>query len=104
MGKRGRHALSVLEGGGRGSVRADLRTESDRNNKEKLKRVFIHLSISVAVRSKTSVCGLSLADIWVRILPVAWKLASRECCVLSGVGFTDGLITRPEKSYRMLCV
>jgi hypothetical protein len=24
-----------------------------------------------------------------------------ECCVLSGRGFCDGLITRPEESYRM---
>jgi hypothetical protein len=29
---------------------------------------------------------------------------SCECCVLSGRGFCDGLITRPEESYRMLCV
>ena len=27
-----------------------------------------------------------------------------ECCVLSGRGLCDGLITRPEESYRLLCV
>jgi len=27
-----------------------------------------------------------------------------ECCVLSGRGLCDGLITRPEGSYRMWCV
>jgi len=27
-----------------------------------------------------------------------------ECCVLSGRGPSDGLITRPEESYRLLCV
>jgi hypothetical protein len=27
-----------------------------------------------------------------------------ECCVLSGRGFCDGLITRPEESYRLRCV
>ena len=27
-----------------------------------------------------------------------------ECCVLSGRGLCDGLITRPEKSYRVWCV
>jgi len=27
-----------------------------------------------------------------------------ECCVLSGRGLNDDLITRPEKSYRMWCV
>ena len=27
-----------------------------------------------------------------------------ECCVLSGRGLYDELITRPEKSYRLWCV
>ena len=27
-----------------------------------------------------------------------------ECCVLSGRGICDGLITRPEESYRLWCV
>ena len=27
-----------------------------------------------------------------------------ECCVMSGRGLCDGLITRPEKSYRLWCV
>jgi hypothetical protein len=27
-----------------------------------------------------------------------------ECCVLLGKGFCDGLITRPEESYRLWCV
>jgi hypothetical protein len=27
-----------------------------------------------------------------------------ECCVLSGRGLCDGLVTRPEESYRMWCV
>ena len=27
-----------------------------------------------------------------------------ECCVLSGRGLCDGLITRPEESYRCLTV
>jgi hypothetical protein len=29
---------------------------------------------------------------------------SCECCMLSGRGLCDELITRPEKSYRMWCV
>jgi len=29
---------------------------------------------------------------------------SCECCVLSGRGLCDGMITRPEESYRMWCV
>jgi hypothetical protein len=28
----------------------------------------------------------------------------RECCVLSGRGLCDELITRPEESYRLQCV
>jgi len=27
-----------------------------------------------------------------------------ECCELSGTGLCDGLITRPDKSYRLWCV
>jgi len=27
-----------------------------------------------------------------------------ECCVLSGRGLCDRLITHPEESYRLLCV
>jgi hypothetical protein len=26
---------------------------------------------------------------------------SCECCVLSGIGLCDGLVTRPEESYRL---
>ena len=38
---------------------------------------------------------------WVRIPPGAWIC---ECCVLSGRGLCDELITRPEESYRLWCV
>jgi hypothetical protein len=38
---------------------------------------------------------------WFRILPVAWMIVCCECCVLSGRGLCDGLITRPEESYRL---
>ena len=37
--------------------------------------------------------------VWVRIPPGAWKFVSCECCVLSGRGLCDELITRPEESY-----
>jgi len=42
---------------------------------------------------------------WVRI-PTggAWMFVFCECCVLSGRGLCDGLITRPEESYRLWCV
>jgi len=45
-----------------------------------------------------------LLRLWVRIPPVVRMSVCFECCVLSGRGFCEGLITRPEKSYRLLCV
>ena len=41
---------------------------------------------------------------WVRIPPGAWIFVCCECCVLSGRGLYDELITRPEESYRLWCV
>jgi hypothetical protein len=41
---------------------------------------------------------------WVLIPPVAWMFVCCECCVLSGRGLCDELITRPEESYRLWCV
>jgi len=38
---------------------------------------------------------------WVRIPPGAWMFVCCECCVLSGRGLWDELITRPEESYRL---
>jgi hypothetical protein len=35
---------------------------------------------------------------------VAWVSVCCECCVLSGRGLCDELITRPEESYRLWCV
>ena len=40
----------------------------------------------------------------VRIPPGAWMFVCCECCVLSGRGLCDELITRPEESYRLWCV
>jgi hypothetical protein len=37
-----------------------------------------------------------------KIPPGAWMSVSRECCVLSGL--CDGLVPRPEESYRLWCV
>ena len=45
-----------------------------------------------------------LLRLWVRIPPEAWVFVCCECCVLSGTGLCDELITRPEESYRPWCV
>ena len=39
--------------------------------------------------------------LWVRIPPAAWMFVCCECCVLSGRGLCDELITHPEESYRL---
>jgi hypothetical protein len=45
-----------------------------------------------------------LLGLWVRIPPGAWMSVCVECSVLSDRGLCDGLITRPETSYRLWCV
>jgi len=45
-----------------------------------------------------------LLRLWVRIPPGAWIFVYCECCVLSGRGLCDGLIIRPDESYRLWCV
>ena len=42
-----------------------------------------------------------LLRLWVRIPPEAWTFVSCECCVFSGRGLCDELITRTEESYRL---
>jgi hypothetical protein len=59
----------------------------------------------VSAGSKACVCGRSLAGIVGLNLAGAWMSVSCECCVLSGRGLCDGLITRPEESSRVcVCV
>jgi len=42
--------------------------------------------------------------LWIWIPPWASMFVYCECCVLSGRGLCDELITRPEESYRLWCV
>ena len=51
------------------------------------------------VRRRSS--AARLLRLWVWIPPGAWMFVCCECCVLSGRGLCDGLITRPEESYRL---
>ena len=50
-------------------------------------------------RSKAAAARLLRS--WVRILPGVRMFVCCECCVLSGRGLCDELITRPEESYRL---
>ena len=52
-------------------------------------------------RKSTAACLLRL---WVRIPPGSWMFVCCKCCVLSGRGLCDALITRPDESYRLWCV
>ena len=56
-------------------------------------------------------CGLRrrsavarLLRLWVRIPRGAWISVRCEWCVLSGRGLWNGLVTRPEESYRLWCI
>ena len=53
---------------------------------------------------RRSSAAFRLLRSWVRISPGAWIFVCCECCVLSGRGLGDELITRPEESYRLWCV
>jgi hypothetical protein len=55
-----------------------------------------HGTCDLALRGK-SAAG-RLLRVWVRIPPETWMFV---CCVLSGRGLCDMLITRPEEFYRM---
>jgi hypothetical protein len=58
----------------------------------------------VSVRSVVWVCGLSLAGIAGSNPTECVDVSIFKCCVLSGRGLCDGLITRAEVSYRLRCV
>ena len=57
----------------------------------------------MAARSKASVCG-RLPPGNVGSNSTGGMSVCCECCVLSGRGLCDGLITRPEESYGCLSV
>ena len=58
------------------------------------------MPVPVTARSKAWLGGRRLLGMWIRIPPGAWMSVCCECCVLSGRGLCDELITRPEESYR----
>jgi hypothetical protein len=60
--------------------------------------------VPVAARSKVSACGLSPSETVSSNPTGGMDVCLCECCVLSGRGLCDELITRPEESYRLWCV
>jgi len=77
----------------------------NKNNTLIVRTVHFHISIYRPSRSQLP-CGLTCSSEAARLLrlrfripPGAWMSVSCECCVLSGRGLCDGLITRPEESY-----
>ena len=64
---------------------------------------YRNMPVPVAARYKAKVCGRSPAEI-VGSNPTGGMDVCCECCVLSGIGLCDELITRPEESYRLWCV
>ena len=67
--------------------------------------VVISENVPVAARSKAWVCGRSLAEIAGSNPTGGYGCLSVEsvvCC--AGRGLCDGLITRPEETYRLWCV
>ena len=57
-----------------------------------------YISNPVTARSKTWICGQSLARIVGSNPAGDWMSVSCVCCVLSGRRLCDGLIARPEES------
>jgi len=73
--------------------------------------IFLFMRITSTIRQCQWLCGLRrrsagarLLGSWVRIPLGAWMFVCCECCVLSGRGLCDELITHPEESYRLWCV
>jgi len=55
----------------------------------------------VAALFKVQVCGRSSVEIVGSNPTGAWMSVCCECCVLSGRGLCDELISRPEESYQL---
>ena len=57
------------------------------------------------VSRKSVAGGMDVCRQWNGCLsPGEWMSVAGECCVLAGEGLLDGLIPRPEESYRLSCV
>ena len=62
--------------------------------------IYIHIYVYVYADPRGGRLPAGIAD----SNPSEGMSVCCECCVLSGRGLCIGLITRPEKSYRVWCV
>jgi len=67
-------------------------------------RGMLILPVTVATRSKAQICGRSSTETVVSNPTGCMMSVCCECCVLSGRGLCDELITRAENSYRLWSV
>jgi hypothetical protein len=68
------------------------------------KRYVLFTPVPVVAPSKAWVCGRSPAEIVGSDPPGTWIPVSCECCVSSGRGLCEELVTRLEESYLLRCV
>ena len=71
------------------------------SNVVKFKDNYIYYINSVPRGLRCKSAAARLLRSWIRIPPGAWMFV---CCVLSGRGLCDELITLSEESYRLWCV
>ena len=64
----------------------------------------MHQPVPVTALPKEQVCGRSTAEIVGSNPTSGMDVFCCECCVLSGRGLCEELITRPEESYQLWCV
>ena len=70
----------------------------------KLSVVILLMPVPVAARSKACLRPLACWDYGFEYRRGAWISVCCKGCVLSGTGLCDGLITRPDESYRVWCL
>jgi len=63
--------------------------------------IYVYTPVPIAALLRRRSAAARLLRSWVRIPPGAWIFVCCKCCLLSGRGLCDELITRPEESYRM---
>jgi hypothetical protein len=64
--------------------------------------LFWYVFLSRGLRRESAIARF--LGLRVRIPPDVWLSLSWECCVSSGRGLCDELVTRPEESYRLWSV